>query len=200
MPRAEGRLIQIKRPPPRPSHTARQIYRRTAGVTEPAAPRGRIVSKNDRHEIRIERLFSCAPGQIWERLTKPARLAEWLAPGRIEQRLGGTAKLDFADSGIAIDSTVTALQIPFVLEYSWSSPGQPARPLRFENAIAPGGTRLALTVSIPASEDAPRTAAGFEAHLEMLAAALEGVPIKFPFPLFKELRGAYQATMPSAAA
>src|SRR5690349_6044765 len=161
--------------------------------------RGRIVPKKDRQEIRIERVFPCAPGQIWEHLTKPARLADWLAPGKIEQRLGGAARLDFADSGIAIDSTVTALQIPFILEYSWSSPGQPERPLRFENKIAPGGTRLILTVSIPASEDAPRTAAGFEAHLEMLAAALEGVPIKFPFPLFKDLRAAYQASMAKAA-
>jgi uncharacterized protein YndB with AHSA1/START domain len=161
--------------------------------------RGHIVRQQDRYEIRIERLFSCAPGQIWEKLTKPARLAEWLAPGRIEQRLGGAAKLDFADSGIVIDSTVTAIQIPFVLEYSWSSPGQPQRPLRFESKIVPGGTRLGLTVSIPASEDAPRTAAGFEAHLEMLAAALEGVPVKFPFGLFKELRSAYQTQVPDAA-
>src|SRR5262249_60112497 len=122
-----------------------------------------------------------------ECLTRPARLAEWLAPGKVEQRLGGSAKLDFADSGIVVDSRVTAIQIPFLLEYSWSGPGQPERPLRFESQIAPGGTRLILTVSIPASEDAPRTAAGFEAHLEMLAAALEGVPMKFPFPLFKDL-------------
>jgi len=168
-------------------------------VTDTAALHGRIVPKNDRFEIRIERIFPCAPGTIWEALTKPARLAEWLAPGKIELRMGGQVKLDFADSGIVIDSTVTALQIPFVLEYSWSSPGQPQRPLRFESGIAPGGTRLVLTVSIPASEDAPRTAAGFEAHLEMLAAALEGVPVKFPFALFKELRSAYQAAQPKAA-
>jgi hypothetical protein len=108
-------------------------------------------------------------------------------------------KLDFADSGIVIDSVVAALAIPFVLEYSWSSPGQPHRPLRFESSIAPGGTRLVVTVSIPPGEDAPRTAAGFEAHLEMLAAALEGVPVKFPFALFKALRAAYQATLPQPA-
>ena len=168
-------------------------------MTEKAAIRGRIVPKQDRHEIRIERVFACAPGQIWERLTKPARLAEWLAPGKIEMRIGGAVKLDFADSGIVIDSTVTAIQIPFLLEYSWSSPGQPQRPLRFESSIAPGGTRLVVTVSIPNSEDAPRTAAGFEAHLEMLAASLEDVPIKFPFALFKDLRSAYQAAMPATA-
>jgi uncharacterized protein YndB with AHSA1/START domain len=168
-------------------------------MTEPVAVRGRIVPRQERFEICIERVFPCAPGQIWECLTRPSRLAEWLAPGKVEQRVGGSAKLDFADSGIVIDSTVTALQIPFLLEYSWSSQGQPQRPLRFECQIAPGGTRLVLTVSIPQSEDAPRTAAGFEAHLEMLGAALEGVPVKFPFALFKALRSAYQAAMPATA-
>jgi hypothetical protein len=56
---------------------------------------------------------------------------------------------------------------------------------------------LTVRVTIPANEDAPRTAAGFEAHIEMLAAALEGVPVKFPFQLFKDMRTAYQA-MPAA--
>jgi hypothetical protein len=54
----------------------------TAIVTETI--RGRIVPHADRTQIRIERLFPCAPGQIWEHLTKPALLAQWLAPGKIE--------------------------------------------------------------------------------------------------------------------
>jgi hypothetical protein len=45
---------------------------------------------------------------------------------------------------------------------------------------------------MPADEDAGRAAAGWEAHLEMLAAALEEVPIKFPFETFKAARDAYR--------
>jgi hypothetical protein len=123
-------------------------------------------------------------------------LVKWLAPGRIELRPGGAAKLDFADSGIVIDSVVSEIRPPFVIAYSWSGPNEPLRPLRFQIDIVPGGSRLTLTVTIPSSEDAARTAAGFEAHLEMLAAALEDVPIKFPFSFFKAARSAYQQSLP----
>jgi len=85
-----------------------------------------------------------------------------------------------------------------VVAYSWSGPDEPLRPLRFALEEVPGGTQLQLTLRLPVGEDAPRAAAGFEAHLEMLAAALEGVPIKFPFQLFKEQRIAYQAAYPAA--
>jgi hypothetical protein len=82
-----------------------------------------------------------------------------------------------------------------VIAYSWSSAGEPDRPLRFESRIVPGATELTLTVMIPLNEDAARTAAGFEAHLEMLAAALEDVPIKFPFQQFKAIRESYKETL-----
>ena len=44
---------------------------------------------------------------------------------------------------------------------------------------------------VPAGEDPAKACAGFEGHLEMLAAALEGVPIRFPFDLYKSARAAY---------
>jgi uncharacterized protein YndB with AHSA1/START domain len=156
---------------------------------------GSIRRNGDRFDITLTRVFTHSPGRLWEALTKPDQIANWLAPGRIELRPGGTAKLDFADSGIAIDSVVTDVRPPHVIAYSWSSPGEPLRPLRFETRIVPGGTNLTMTASIPDSEDAPRTAAGFEAHLEMLAAALEDVPIKFPFEVFKAARGVYKQAL-----
>jgi hypothetical protein len=53
-----------------------------------------------------------------------------------------------------------------------------------------------LTLRIPDNEDIARTCAGWDAHLEMLAAAMEGVPIKFPFERFKAAREAYRARLP----
>ena len=41
-----------------------------------------------------------------------------LAPGEIELRKGGSAKLDSVDSGIVIDSTVSECEVPRLLEYS----------------------------------------------------------------------------------
>ena len=143
-------------------------------------------------QVRIERTFPYPLGYVWEMLTEPRYLAQWLAPGTIEPRQGGRAKLDFIDSGIVIDSPVTEFEALHVVAYSWSGPGEAQRPLRFALEEIASGTRLRVALLVPKGEDAARAAAGFEAHLEMLAAALEGVPIKFPFQLFKELRAAYQ--------
>ncbi|HET9047780.1 MAG TPA: SRPBCC domain-containing protein [Chiayiivirga sp.] len=129
---------------------------------------------------------------VWTMLTDAASLAQWLAPGHLEPRLGGAVKIDFADSGTVIDSTVLAWEPERVLSWSWSHAGEPERPLRFQLSDAEGGSRLALIVRIPAGEDAAKACAGFEGHLEMLAAALEGVSIKFPFDVFLAARGAYR--------
>lgn len=64
---------------------------------------------------------------VWGLLTLSARLPEWLAPGMIEFKPCGALKRNFADSG-----TGTAFDAPRLIEYSWRSPGQPARPVRWE--------------------------------------------------------------------
>jgi uncharacterized protein YndB with AHSA1/START domain len=143
-------------------------------------------------EGRLTRVLEHDQQAVWRLLTDPTRLVEWLAPGTIELRPGGAAKLNFTDSGTVIDSTVTACEAPRLIEYSWSSPGEPLRPVRWETEAVDGGTRLILTVRVPDNEDVARGCAGWEAHLMMLLAAAEGVPIKFPFERFKSTRESYK--------
>jgi uncharacterized protein YndB with AHSA1/START domain len=130
--------------------------------------------------------------EVWAALTEPQGLARWLAPGEIEPREGGIARLDFGDSGAVIDSRVTAFSPPRLLEYSWSTPGEPLRPLRWSLEPIGPTTVLSLRLSVPANENAARAAAGFAAHLEMLQAALMGAPARFPFEVFKAARDAYR--------
>jgi uncharacterized protein YndB with AHSA1/START domain len=143
------------------------------------------------------RLDLAAPlEEAWAALTQPARFADWLAPGEIDPRPGGAVKLAFEDSGLVIDSTISDIEPMRVLEYSWSGPGEPDRPVRFELAAGAGeGTSLVLTVGVPADEDIGRAAAGWAAHLEMLTAALAGAPIKFSFEVYKAAREAYRARL-----
>lgn len=154
---------------------------------------GTLRRVGDRLEGRLERLIEHDQAAVWAMLTVPEKLAEWLAPGTIELKQGGAAKLNFTDSGTVIDSTVSAFESGKLVEYSWSSPGEPSRPVRWEVASAPGGTRLTLTVGVPQGEDIARACAGWEAHLMMLLGAIEGVPMKFPFERFKTTREAYKA-------
>lgn len=141
---------------------------------------------------KLERELDHDQSAVWSILTEPSRIAEWLAPGTIELRAGGAAQLNFVDSGIVIDSIVSAFDPPHLLEYSWSGPGEPLRPLRWETAAIEHGTRLTLTLKTPKDEDIARSCAGWEAHLMMLMAAIEGVPIKFPFDRFISTREAYK--------
>ncbi len=152
---------------------------------------GRITRTDTGFEGRLERTLNHPASAVWSMLTEPAQMAQWLAPGSIDQREGGAVRIDFADSGTVIDSPVTAFVPQRLLEYSWSSPGQPQRPLRWQLQPEGQGTRLTLSVRLPEDEDPAKACAGFEGHLEMLAAALEGVPIRFPFDLFLKARAGY---------
>jgi uncharacterized protein YndB with AHSA1/START domain len=146
---------------------------------------------------QFERMVEHDQQTVRRVLTEPGRLAEWLAPGTIELHLGGTAKLNFIDSRTVIDSMITAFDPPRLIEYSWSSGDDPLRPVRWETSPADSGTHLSLTITLPQNEDIARACAGWEAHLMMLLAALEGVPIKFPFEHFKRTREAYKAKLAS---
>lgn len=146
----------------------------------------------DQVQVVMERLFEHPSERVWRALTDPAELPNWLAPGEVEPRAGGAARLDFGASGVVVDSPVTAFEAERMLEYSWSGPAEAERPLRWELFPAGEGCRLRLTLRLPAGEDSGRAAAGFEAHLEMLAAALEGVPVKFPLETFEAARDAYR--------
>lgn len=154
---------------------------------------GTIEHRGGRYHARLERHLEHPPAAVWAMLTEPDRMIDWLAPGEIELRAGGAAKLNFVDSGIVIDSTVTAFEPERVLEYSWSGPGEPDRPVRYEIEPEGDGTRLVLNLITPDDEDMARSCAGWEAHLMMLLAAIEGVPIKFPFERFQSTREIYNS-------
>jgi len=146
-------------------------------------------------EARIERMLGHDQAEVWKMLTDPGLLPLWLASGNISLSKGGSAKLSFPESGTNVDSVVTDIDPPRMIEYSWSSPAEAQRPLRWEVLPDDGGARLSLTLRIPDNEDIARACAGWEAHLEMLAAAMEGVPIKFPFERFKAAREAYRTLL-----
>lgn len=91
-----------------------------------------IIEESDGNYIAtLEREIEHKSENVWSMLIDPSRLVDWLAPGEIESCEGGMAKLDFVDCGIVIDSKITAYQQGQLLEYSWSGPGEPERPIRW---------------------------------------------------------------------
>lgn len=153
---------------------------------------GTIVKDGAYYKATLSRVIEHDVKSVWEMLTNPDRFVDWLAPGKIELAEGGAAKLNFEDSGIVIDSVVSKYKENSVLEYSWSSGDEPLRPICWQLETVDGGTLLKLILDVPEDEDVARSCAGWEAHLMMLLAAIEGVPIKFPFERFVSTREAYK--------
>lgn len=152
------------------------------------------IRKTDKaYNVGLIRHLEATPEEVWKMLTDPDHLKDWLAPGTLDPRPGGAVQLDFGASGITIDSVIRVCDPPNELVYSWSSGEAPLRPLRWRLQPREGGTLLRLTVTLPENEDPVIAAAGWDAHLEMLMAALAGVPIGFPVQRFKEARSLFQA-------
>jgi uncharacterized protein YndB with AHSA1/START domain len=165
-------------------------------MNDEAVVSGRIQRLAEAWEGRLERWVGHDRETVWRMLTEPQQFVQWLAPGSIELREGGRVHIDFGDSGVVIDSTVLAFDPPRLIAYSWSSGTEPERPLRWDLAAASEGTALTLTMRLPAQEDIAKACAGFEAHLDMFAAALEGVSTRFPFERYLAARHAYQELLP----
>ena len=168
-------------------------------MNEQASSARVIEDKGDELEILLERRIGHEPAAVWHMLTEPAALPRWLAPGAVEPRIGGRARLDFAESGATIDSTVRACDPERLLVYAWGSGDGPDRPLYWALIPVEDGTQLRLTLRLPADEDGPKAAAGWDAHLEMLLAALEGVPIRFPVDHFLAMRAWFRGQLGASA-
>lgn len=155
---------------------------------------GALVWRDDVVEVGLQRRLEHPRERVWAMLTESSELAQWLAPGTLEGGQGGRARIDFGNSGRPIDSIIREWRPPARLAYSWSAGSEAERPLRWHLAEC-GDTRtdLSLTLTLPDDDLLAIACAGWDAHLEMLAAALEGIAIHFPRDRFQQARSAFSA-------
>ena len=154
---------------------------------------GEMSRREGRVSAKLQRSTDHSAARVWAMLTNPANLANWLAPGTIEQWPGGAVKIEFGQSGSEIDSYVRAIKPERLLEYSWSAGNEPQRPIRWNLISEAEGTRVELTLLLPDDHRVAVSCAGWDAHLEMLMASLEGIHIHFPADRFREARAAFIA-------
>lgn len=169
-------------------------------MTDTAQAWGTVQRQEGRVRICLERAIDHDISAVWEMLTASSCLTNWLAPGHIEQYPGGAVEIDFGLSGAPIKSTVSAIRVPELLEYSWSAGNQPLRPIRWQLSRTGTGTLLQLTLDLPDDDKVALSCAGWDAHLEMLLAALEGIAIHFPHERFRGARAAFRQLTDEALA
>jgi uncharacterized protein YndB with AHSA1/START domain len=108
-------------------------------------------------------------------------------------------ELRFANpAGHVVKGRVTTVEPLKVLEYTWTSPGEPDGAVKWQ--LIPVGERclLLLTHTVHGRWDAAGTLAAWHVHLALLATALADQPT-WPFPdlRWNELRSAYAAAVTS---
>lgn len=129
--------------------------------------------------VRFTRHFPAPIERLWAYLTQSDLLSEWLGSGEIALAPGG--RVELRSGGPVILGTVVACEPPRRLAYTWVPfvPGDPT-PMAAEAIVAFAldsegeGTQLELTQGPIAAELLARTAAGWHALLDTLAAAVAG--------------------------
>ena len=74
--------------------------------------------------VRLERLFPHAPERVWQALTDPQALAQWLLPNTFEPRLGHhfrLTRMSEAGKRQKVSCRVVELEAPSRLAYTWQA-------------------------------------------------------------------------------
>ncbi|MFL6073784.1 MAG: SRPBCC family protein [Mycobacteriales bacterium] len=143
-----------------------------------------------RYELRFERALRHPVERVWAALTRPERLAGWLAA--CDRDLGSAGEYTFRFEDSTAHGTVTRAEPPTLLEYTWSSPDAPESLLRWE--LRPDGDAactLVLTQVLPVRDRTPELAAGWHSHLDALAAVLAGGSGEWQPGRWRRLRDRY---------
>ena len=147
-------------------------------MTDEAAAHSRPVgalrrSADGRGTVRVEDTYRTGVQDLWAAVTEPDRLARWIADVDGELRIGGRFTARFT-SGWSGPGRVDVCEPPRRLLLTMS-PGQPDETV-IEARLTPTGHRTHLVVEergLPL-DDLPFHGAGWQVHLEDLAAHLHG--------------------------
>lgn len=152
---------------------------------------GSLQAVDGKAVVRMEDRFSTDIDDLWSALTDPRRLARWIAEVEGDLRLGGEFRASFT-SGWEGPGRVDECEPPRRLLVIMS-PGQDDQTV-IEVEIVPDGdqTRLVLEErGLPLDEVAAH-GAGWQAHVEDLAAHLAGRPAADWRTRWTELTPAYR--------
>ncbi len=138
------------------------------GVLKPGPSGGAIVA--------FERLIARPVDKVWAALTVPERVADWLARAEIDPRVGGRYALRFDGGKDFMTGTITRIEAPRLLEFSWRENDGPVESrVLWELEPDGDGCRLRLTHTFPAgASDLEGFVSGWHTHLDALGG---GVPV-----------------------
>ncbi|HEX9552344.1 MAG TPA: SRPBCC family protein [Streptosporangiaceae bacterium] len=152
---------------------------------------GSVHAVDGKAVVRMEDRFSTNPDDLWSAVTDPPRLARWIAKVDGDLRLGGEFRASFT-SGWEGPGRVDVCEPPRRLLVTMS-PGQDDQTVIEAELVADGDhTRLVLEERGLPLDEAAAHGAGWQAHVEDLAAYLAGMPTADWRTRWTELAPAYR--------
>ncbi len=173
---------------------------------------GTLEEIGGRHVLRFERRLPHPVERVWDALTRPEQLSQWVGEGEFEVELVEGGKIHMRTTGPpelvdaiveeagedALDTTDTVLRVERPRLYEHTFGGSPESIVRWELHPEGEGCRLVLTHTEPPGSplaEAPRTLAGWHALLERLDGVLAGRPGVWSRREWEELRDRYAANL-----
>ena len=160
--------------------------------------------------LRFERRFKHPVEKVWDAITKPERIKEWMGEveveldlvegGQLNTRTTGPPELvdaiiaEAGEATLVARDTVLRVDPPVLFEHTFG--GDPGSIARWELRRDGDGTRLALTHTEPPGFDdvnRPRDLAGWHTLLDLLGSALDGKPMPWLKERWEEHRDHYAA-------
>lgn len=160
--------------------------------------------------VRLERLLPGPIERVWSYLTDERKRSTWFCGGEIELRVGGRAEMAFDHTRISSEpiperyaneaharfiGVVTRCEPPRVLSYTWPW-GAHETEVTFE--LTPAGDKVKLVVTqarLPHRKGMVSVAAGWDAHVGLLADLLAGESPRAFWATHAKLEESYQATL-----
>ena len=166
-------------------------YAERAEELPPDAGIGSLSQDGVRRRVRFERLLPAPQERVWDALVRPDELSVWLGAEHVElePRAGGRVNVRWSD-GEEMEGTVEVFEPPRRLAYSWHE-RRDRSVVSFELAPSPAGTRLVLDHRDLPADGAVSFGSGWHAHLDSLAAHLDGRDHDF-WARYRELMPLYE--------
>jgi uncharacterized protein YndB with AHSA1/START domain len=142
-----------------------------------------LTIRNGRNVLRIERRFAHAPEKVWRAVIEPERLSEWYPANvtELEPLVGGKMALDYGQ-GWTTTAVVTAIDPPRLFAFTERAlsvmPREGDGEIRIELRPDGDGCLMVFSQTFDDRATAAGYAAGWQACLDVLEAALSGEPAR----------------------
>ncbi|MFD0959886.1 SRPBCC family protein [Paenibacillus chungangensis] len=156
---------------------------------------GKVFVRDGRRIVCFERYLKHPVEKVWEAITRPDQLAQWLTvKSELDLNVDGQLVLRW-DNGDEVTGKFTKVEAPYELEYTWLESSSGNSVVRWMLKEEGDGCMLQLMHTFPESVAVIDFLSGWYVHLDVLDTVLHERFTGFPDGRVKEMRKRYASMM-----